>query len=272
MLNDPEKESQNEPVEVRCYFVRHRNALVVRADFGDLFRDYYLHLMQHRLRHEEALDTQLKDALSGLMLHLASRPWSEAVAWTLNCQDPEFNLFVTGSNRLGNITGRIFTEDIRKQDANLFYSQVNVDGHPGRQSVIEAGSSDFLRIIERFYEQSEQRTARIFRYSEEDLVMVSAQPDCDEPWLEALTEEGIRNLDRDEELSLLEKRQYTFDCGCSLFKLLPVLGNLSRKSIDEVFDGAPDEPREISCPRCGAKYAVTREMLELYLEKGSMDS
>lgn len=272
MLNDPEKNSRNEPVEARCYFVRHRNALAVRADFGDLFRDYYLHLMQHQLRHEEALDTQLKDALSGLMLHLASRPRNEAVAWTLNCRDPEYNLFVTGSNRLGNITGRIFTEDIKKQDGNLFYSQVNVDGQPGRQSVIKAGSSNYLRIVEQFYEQSEQRMARIFRYSEEDLVMISAQPDCDEAWLAALTEEKIRNLDRDEELSLLEKRQYAFDCGCSLFKLLPILGNLSKESLDELFDGAPDEPREISCPRCAASYGVTREMLELYLEKGNMDS
>ena len=32
-------------LEVRCYFVRHRNALLVRANFSPLFVDYYLHLL-----------------------------------------------------------------------------------------------------------------------------------------------------------------------------------------------------------------------------------
>ena len=33
MLNDPSKEAENEPIEVRCYFVRERNALLVRGIF-----------------------------------------------------------------------------------------------------------------------------------------------------------------------------------------------------------------------------------------------
>ena len=35
------------PVEIRCYFVRQRNCLLVRGKFSDLYMDYYLHLMQH---------------------------------------------------------------------------------------------------------------------------------------------------------------------------------------------------------------------------------
>ncbi len=36
-------EDQTEGFEVRTYFVRGRNALVARADFGALYVDYYLH-------------------------------------------------------------------------------------------------------------------------------------------------------------------------------------------------------------------------------------
>ena len=32
-----------EGLDVRTYFVRERNALLARADFGELYVDYYLH-------------------------------------------------------------------------------------------------------------------------------------------------------------------------------------------------------------------------------------
>src|SRR6056297_1594322 len=101
MLNDPDKEAAPEPIEIRCYFVRERNALAVRGEFSSIYTDYYLHLMQHRIRYGEEQDNILKDGLAAMTLHLASRPWNEAVAWTINWQDPLQNIFLTGSNRLG---------------------------------------------------------------------------------------------------------------------------------------------------------------------------
>ena len=41
-----------ERVEVRCYFVRRRNALMVRGAFESLYVDYYLHLMEQKIRPE----------------------------------------------------------------------------------------------------------------------------------------------------------------------------------------------------------------------------
>lgn len=267
MLNDPNKESENEPIEVRSYFVRGRNALAVRAEFSDIYRDYYLHLMQHGIRYAEPLDQILKDALAGLALHLASRPRNEAAAWTLSWQDPRYNLFVTGSNRLGNIVGRVATEDVKEQPHNLFYSQVTADGMPTRKSTIETRSQAFFDTIEEYYRQSEQRPARLFRYSEEDFVMVTAQPDCDMDWFDSLTSAAIRDLDQTEELSLLEKRYFCFDCGCSLVKLLPILSSLSSQAQDELFGENDFDPAAVNCPRCGASYAVTREMLRVFQEQ-----
>ena len=37
-------------LEVRTYFVRNRNAMLARADFGDLFVDYYLHLSANQIK------------------------------------------------------------------------------------------------------------------------------------------------------------------------------------------------------------------------------
>ena len=267
MLNDPGKESENEPIELRCYFVRNRNALAVRGDFATIYRDYYLHLMQHELQYEPIQDNALKEALAALVLHLSSRPRNEAIAWTLNWQDPRYNLFVTGSNRQGNVTGRIFTEDVRARESNLFFSQATVDGQPARQSNIEARSENFLAIVEDYYTHSEQRPARIFRYRDEDFVMVTAQPDCDLEWFQSLNNESIRELDQTEDLSLLETRSFRFDCGCSILKLLPVIGNLSTEERSDLFGKEPDQPLLVTCPRCAARYGLTREMLDLYLKQ-----
>src|SRR5438045_1640829 len=87
--------------EIRTYFVRGRNALLARAEFSELFVDYYLHQGLLGRLHEPAHDGMFKDALAALALHCASRPWSESVAWTIHFEQPLLNLFVTGDNRLG---------------------------------------------------------------------------------------------------------------------------------------------------------------------------
>jgi len=265
MLNDPAKEASLEPIEVRCYFVRERNALAVRGEFSSIYTDYYLHLMQHQIRYEEEQDSIMKDGLAALILHLASRPRNEAIAWTLNWQDPLQNIFLTGSNRLGNATGRLFTEDVREREKNLFFSQITADGQEPRQSMIEVDTLDLFRVAETYYQQSEQRLGRYFRHSDEEFVLVSAQPDCDLAWLEKLDNEKIRTLDQDEELSLLETRHYRFDCGCSQERIFPIIAGMSEDSVDSIFGNTEVIPA--GCPRCGAKYVITREALEAYVSE-----
>lgn len=267
MLNNPEKESDPEPMEVRCYFVRERNALLVRGEFSPVYTDFYLHLMQHQLKYEDGLDDWLKDGLAALTLHLASRPWNESVAWTLSWQKPLQNLFVTGSNRDGGITGRVFTEDVRERDNNLFISQTMREGEEPRQSMIEVEQPNLFSVAEIFYEQSEQREARFFRVDEEDFVLVTAQPDCDVDWLKSLNDEKIRTIDESETLSLLEKREYRFLCGCSPERIFPIVANMSPKSLDEMFGDTEVIPA--GCPRCGARYTITREALEAYIKDQS---
>ncbi len=262
MLNEPTKESENEAIEARCYFVRERNALVVRASFSPLYLDYYLHLMQHQIRYEPEWDLLLKDALAALALHLASRPRNESTAWTVNLADPVLNLFVTGSNASENVTGRIFSENVRKGERHLFFSQTTSEGLPVRQSTVEFDELDFFRAVEAYYRQSEQRPARYFQFGDEEYVMVTAQPDCDMPWFLTLDDEQVRTLDQNEELSLLEKRFFRFDCGCDVNRIYPIIASLSKPVQEEIFD--EHGKAKASCPRCGASYAISRTGLEAF--------
>lgn len=252
-----------EGLEVRTYFVRQRNALLARADFGDLYVDYYLHQGQYGYHHEPGHDGMLKEALAAITLHCASRPWNEAWAWTMHFQDPLINLFVTGDNRRGAIVGQIFTDNVKKDGRNMFYADVVRERGESRRSAIQFGAAEPFGVIEQFYSQSEQRPARYFRFGPEDFVMVSAQPGCDLDWFNSLDEEGIRCIDEHETLSLLEQRSYRWACGCTQDRMLSILAPIMRTDPAGLF--GEENLLRIRCPRCGASHTITREALEAYV-------
>ena len=248
-----------EYARIESVFVRHRNVLAVRGQFTPIYTDYYLHLMQHGIRHAPDLDQMIKDLLAVLTLHLVARPWAESIAWTINLRAPRVNVFATGGSLGENVTGRLFTEEVREPDRNLFYSQTTAANlSEPRLSTLEVDDRDPLGWVSQYYTQSEQRPARAFRLPDEHFVLVAAQPDYDEEWFAALDEEGIAALDRDEETKLLETRRFRFHCGCDLQKILPILGGW-RERPDEIF--GEDHEITIQCPRCAARYRVTRDML-----------
>ncbi len=253
-------------IEVQTYFVRHRNALVARAALSDLYVDYYLHLSEHRIRPEPAHDELFKRALAAFVLHQVSRPWNELTAWTLNFQEPLVNVFLTGDNETGAVTGRVFAENVKVMPENLFFSDVVVPRQPKRRSAVPFQGADPLAALETFYAQSEQRLGRAFDLGGERFVLVVEHPDCDLAWLRGLTADDVATLDETETLSLLEKRIYRWHCGCNQARMLQVLAPSFKADPEHLFGG--EETIEIRCPRCGARHAVTREALEAEAARG----
>src|SRR4051812_33623783 len=228
--------SQDSPgLEIRSYFVRGRNALVARGDFGELYVDYYLHQGQHGYQHLPAYDGMLKEALAAQTLHSASRPRTEVTAWTIHFQEPLLNLFVSGNNRLGTVVGQLFTENVKDKGHNLFLADVVRDAEQPRRSAVEFDGAEVFPAVEHLYAQSEQRPARIFRLATEEFVMISAQPGCDLPWLEGLTDQAVQELDKHEQLSLLEQRFYRWECGCTQERMLAVLAPIMQTDPEGLF-------------------------------------
>jgi molecular chaperone Hsp33 len=252
-----------EGLEIRTYFVRGRNALVARADFGELYVDYYLHQGQHGYQHAPEHDGMLKEALAAMALHSASRPRNESAAWTIHFQEPLLNLFVTGDSRLGTIVGQLFTENVRDKGHNLFVADVVRGTEQARRSAVDFTGTSVLAAAEHYYTQSEQRPARYFHYGPEDIVCVSAQPQCDLAWLESLDDAAIQRLDETETLSLLETRIYRWACGCTQDRMFAVLASATGSDPGNLF--GDDPALRMSCPRCGARHTITREALEAYI-------
>jgi molecular chaperone Hsp33 len=262
-VTDFEPSSAEAGFEVRSYFVRGRNALVTRADFGELYVDYYLHQGQHGYQHEPAHDELLKQTLAAITLHAASRPWSESIAWTIHLQQPLLNLFATADNRRGAIVGQLFTENVKADAPQLFLSDVIRERGEPRRSVVEFTGSDVFRAVEQYYTQSEQRPGRYFQHGPEDFVFISAQPQCDVAWFDELDDAAILTLDETETLSLLETRRYRWECGCTQERMFAVLASVMRSDPEGLF--GEDPLVRISCPRCGARHTITREALEAYV-------
>jgi molecular chaperone Hsp33 len=252
-------------LEVRTYFVRNRNVMLARADFGDLFVDYYLHLSANQIRVAPEHDAMFKRALAAFTLHCCSRPWNEMTAWTINFQQPLVNLFLTGDNDTGAITGRVFDENVKELPENLFYSDVVRGNQPKRRSTVTFEGNDPIPAVEKFYTQSEQRAARYFQLAEEEFAMVTEHPDCDLAWFNQLTTDQLRTLDQTETLVLLERRIYRWHCGCNQQRMMEVLAPTMRQDPEALFG---DDPKlEIRCPRCGARHTITREALEAFVAK-----
>jgi molecular chaperone Hsp33 len=253
-------------LEVTTWFVRHRNVLFAKADFSSLYVDYYLHLSDQALKISPEHDALFKRALAGFVLHAASRPWNELTAWTINFQEPLVNLFLTGDNADGSVTGRVFPEDVKELPNNLFFADVVRGTQPKRRSSVEFSGADPLAAVEAYYRQSEQRPARYFQTGEEEFALVTAHPDYDEAWFEALTVDQVRAFAKDEELGVLEKRVYRWHCGCNQQRMLQVLAPVFRQDAEGLF--GTEEKIEIRCPRCAARYAITREAMEAFVAKG----
>jgi molecular chaperone Hsp33 len=243
--------------------VRNRNALLARASFSDLFVDYYLHLSDQHLRLEPAHDALFKRTLAGFTLHCSSRPWNEMIAWTLHFQELTLNIFITGDNSTGAITGRVFTENVREMGTNFFYSDVVRGREPKRRSAVDFTGDDPLLAAETFFARSEQRPARFFQTGEEEYILVSEHPDCDVSWFAGLDAEKAVLLEKTETLALMERRVYRWHCGCNQKRMMEVLAPAMKEDADGLFGS--DEKLEIRCPRCAARHTITREAMEAFV-------
>jgi molecular chaperone Hsp33 len=118
-----------------------------------------------------------------------------------------------------------------------------------------------LETVEHFYNQSEQRVTRLFQGDEEEMILITAQPDCDEEWLLSLTYEELEMLPETHTLTLLETREFAFHCGCSLEKLFPLIARLPKDDLDYIFE---DGFAKMTCPRCAAVFTADRAAFDLW--------
>ncbi|WP_309024976.1 Hsp33 family molecular chaperone HslO [Pelagicoccus sp. SDUM812002] len=263
--NPPSDES--EVLSIMSRFVRGRNLLYAKADFSQLYVDYYLHQKDNGLSLRPDLDERLKKAIALFSLHCISRPRNDLLAWTVNFQQPLHNLFLAGDTGTGDVTGRIYTEGVKQAEENVFYQDVVRRSREPHRSIVGFNGADMIHAVEEFYKFSEQRPARFFQLEPDVFAILAAHPDYDENWFETVTLEDIGTIEETEEVVDLETRFVRWHCGCNQERMLGALAASFRADPEDLFLG--EELIEVNCPRCAGKHRVSREMLEAYVaDKG----
>jgi len=245
---------------VESLFLRGRNILLTRADVTPLNRQWQAHLAENHLEPPPDLASMFQRALACFALHCVSRPRRQTLSWTINLQEPLVNLFLVGDTDEDTVAGRLFTEHVAEGERNSFFQEIGKRGHEPYRSYIDFESRDPLVAAEEYYRRSEQRPARFFALSPTRYALLSAHPDWDRDWFYGVEAADVLRLDEDEDPQPIETRGVRWECGCSDQRIFAALEPVFRHQPEELFG---DEPIiTVNCPRCAAKYGITREAME----------
>jgi molecular chaperone Hsp33 len=251
-----------DPSLLRTEFVRTRNVLLIDGDLGPLLTEYRRHAEMNGIELEGQVAEMFLDGLAIFALHCASKPRRQHFAWTLSFQDPRANFFYAADTSDGTVTGRFFTENVAEQEENSFWQEfADGKGNNFRSYVTFPGNTIFS-AVEHYYLQSEQRPARFFKLSPSRYVILAAHPDWDENWFYGVRDEELFTLSDKETIAGIETRPIFFYCGCSEQKLMSLLAGVFLEKPEDLFEGT--DILTANCPRCGARYRITREALEAY--------
>jgi len=183
-------------------------------------------------------------------------------------QEPLLNIFLAGDNEDCLVTGRVFTEEVRRGAQNLFYSDiVPRRGEAPRRSIVRFDGTGLFGAAETYYSGSEQRVARYFELGGDEFALLVSHPDCDLDWLKHASATTIRGLAEEETVTLIERRQYHWECGCTQEKIMRVVAQAYHGDTQAMFSG--EETIRAQCPRCGAVHTITREAMEAFLAQST---
>lgn len=245
-------------------YIPKREGLLVRVDMSDYLIDYYLHRKEVAPNTRPEHDEKLKELIACFAIHLSARTGRETHAWTVHIvADVPYSLFVTGNTgeidetgvAKGYIVGHILTDHIRHTDVNSIHAQFTSRGQ-AFTSMVRCDSSDIPKMVEQFYNQSEQHPLRLKLSDSSDTALgLVGLPEYDEEWIRSVDVEEAATSDAVTR-SPLRTCEFAFSCDCSPDKLIPFFRSLSQASLEELY--GEDEELQITCPRCGRQFGIKR--------------
>jgi molecular chaperone Hsp33 len=258
----------NYTLKTTCDFVREKNVFLIHVDLSQYLLEYYVYRKDFAEVVTRFQDNQLKDLISSFAIHLTASIGTNSHAWTVTLiSNPPYSLFVTGANgepdkdgiSKGYIVGNVLLDHIRSSDTNAISAQ-SVIGSKTTNSFVATEESEIYKIVEAYYNQSEQRPIKISISENSDTAIgIVALPDFDEQWFESVEVNSFFNEAKTFDTVRMRTCEYVFECSCSVEKLLPFFQALS---VDEIEDWYQDDEQLIvNCPRCGKSYIITRAMV-----------
>jgi molecular chaperone Hsp33 len=250
-------------VRIDRYTSREHNVLAARGEFTSLFAAYRGHARRWVGEPDGLAYTMMRQGLAAAALYLTCRPRDEQTAWTLNLPEPPLNVFFAADAGRGRVVGRYYTEHVNATAHSRLFVQIARSRGEPHQSFIEVTGFDVLAILEQYYARSEQAGARFFELPDDTFIMLMALPGIDEEWLKALSPDEASAFVAGPQVSLIEQREVVFECACDEARILEIIAGIFHGKLDELFGG--EGVAEVTCPRCGRAFDITRAALERLL-------
>jgi molecular chaperone Hsp33 len=245
-------------------YIPKREALLVQVDLSDYLIDYYLHRKEHAPGTSAEHDEKLKDLLACFAIYLSGRTARETHAWTVHLvADEPYSLFVTGNTgeldesgvAKGFLVGNVLTEHIRHTDVNSIHAQFTQRGKT-HTSMVQCDTNNIPRMVEQFYERSEQHPGRLqLSQTSDTAIGLIALPEYDDEWVRSVSFDALLNS-AEIERSRMRTCNFAFQCDCSAEKLLPYFRGLTRDALNELY--GEDSELLITCPRCSRQFSLER--------------
>ena len=245
-----------------------KEGLFIKADLSSYLIDYYLHRREVAANTLPEHDERLKDLIACFAVHLTLRSSTETHAWTVHLvAEQPYSLFVTGSagalddlgESRGFLVGHVLTDHIRHTDVNSMHAQFTDKKGTTFKSYVKSDVADIPRIVEQYYEQSEQLPLRLSLPKNSDVaIALAALPEYDRQWFDSVSLDSVAD-DCAGSVKKMRICRYDFACDCSPAKLLPFFRSLPDETLNELY--GDDQAVIIVCPRCGRKFPIARAEL-----------
>lgn len=247
-----------------------RQIILSVGDFTDFFAAYQNHVELWGEPLDGLSDVFLRQGLAAGVIHLSNEPRDMSFGLTIHIVKPPTNVFIAGDSRESAVTGRIHVDGVKELESSRLYMQSQRPNREPSLSIIEVHSLDLLDFYEKYYRESEQRPARFFELDEASFAQVAALPGADPDFFPGLDRDQTKELLAQEDLQLLEARPFFFQCGCNPDRMITALRQMFGGNPEEIFEGDPKI--EVTCPRCGRRWWVSREEFDKYEDSGPEES
>jgi molecular chaperone Hsp33 len=155
----------------------------------------------------------------------------------------------------GFIVGNVLTENIRPTQVNAIHAQFTNRGNT-YNSMVQCDSDDIVKMVEQFYQQSEQYPFRIELSDTSDTAVgLVALPEYDEEWIRSVSFKDLNDPQLIEK-SLMRTCSFGFECDCSPQKLIPFFQAMTASELEELY--GDDKELAVTCPRCAKQFLVGR--------------
>ncbi len=153
------------------------------------------------------------------------------------------------------MAGRVFESHVQTASSSRLFLETQRPRLEPTSTVLEVQGSSVLDIFEQYFWRSVQIPTRLLALDSGEHLLVQGMPRANKKWIRGLRAESA--LEELGELESIEERAYRFGCGCDPGRILAIVHGMYQEKADDLFHG--ESQVEVSCPRCGRRYWITRE-------------